>query len=187
MNKEFQRFTQQYTSDVTSDAPFRHGTIIYKQSSMSLNLSVCARDGRFGSKVGQIGPRGDRSGTFSDQISVHFRSLSQHVLKLILNSPNILSQFVLIWPTLDPNLPSLHECDIPTNKISFYTSLLGLLAVPAPKVMKLSKLKLSPLESMTDEVKEFERTEKLQLEYALLWWLGRISLQTWDHLGYKGQ
>ena len=29
------------------------------------------RDGRFGSKVGQIGPSWDKSGTFSDQISVH--------------------------------------------------------------------------------------------------------------------
>ena len=30
------------------------------------------RDGSFGSKVGQIGPIWDKSGTFSDQISVHF-------------------------------------------------------------------------------------------------------------------
>ena len=30
-----------------------------------------ARDGRFGSKVGQIGPKWDKSGTFSDQLSVH--------------------------------------------------------------------------------------------------------------------
>ena len=29
------------------------------------------RDGRFGSKVGQIGPKWDKSGAFSDQISVH--------------------------------------------------------------------------------------------------------------------
>ena len=29
------------------------------------------RDGRFGSKVGQIGPKRDKSGAFSDQISVH--------------------------------------------------------------------------------------------------------------------
>ena len=28
-------------------------------------------DGRFGSKVGQIGPKWDKSGAFSDQISVH--------------------------------------------------------------------------------------------------------------------
>ena len=30
-----------------------------------------SRDGRFGSKVGQIGPKWDKSGAFSDQISVH--------------------------------------------------------------------------------------------------------------------
>ena len=29
------------------------------------------RNGRFGSKVGQIGPKWDKSGAFSDQISVH--------------------------------------------------------------------------------------------------------------------
>ena len=29
------------------------------------------RGGRFGSKVGQIGRKWDKSGTFSDQISVH--------------------------------------------------------------------------------------------------------------------
>ena len=29
------------------------------------------RDGRFGPKVGQIGPKWDKSGAFSDQISVH--------------------------------------------------------------------------------------------------------------------
>ena len=34
------------------------------------SLKQC-RDGRFGFKVGQIGPKWDKSGTFSDQISVH--------------------------------------------------------------------------------------------------------------------
>ena len=33
--------------------------------------SAQARDGRFGSKVGQIGPKLDKSKAFSDQISVH--------------------------------------------------------------------------------------------------------------------
>ena len=32
---------------------------------------VSSRDGRFGSEVGQIGPKWDKSGAFSDQISVH--------------------------------------------------------------------------------------------------------------------
>ena len=36
-----------------------------------LDHDMSARDGRFGSKVGQIGPKWDKSGAFSDQISVH--------------------------------------------------------------------------------------------------------------------
>ena len=43
---------------------------------------VSDRDGRFGSKVGQIGPKSDKSGAFSDQISVH------------------LAHLVTIWPSL---------------------------------------------------------------------------------------
>ena len=39
------------------------------------------RDGRFGSKVGQIGLKLNKFGTFSDQISVLFGSPSQNVLK----------------------------------------------------------------------------------------------------------
>jgi len=42
-------------------------------------LSSANRDGRFGSKVGQIGPKLDKSGAFSDQISVHLaRSQTYH-------------------------------------------------------------------------------------------------------------
>ena len=44
-----------------------------------------SRDGRFGSKVAQIGPKWDKSGAFSDQISVHLAHRA----------------------TLEPNLPSL--------------------------------------------------------------------------------
>ena len=36
-----------------------------------IDMLIQSRDGRFGSKVGQIGPKLDKSGTFSDQISVH--------------------------------------------------------------------------------------------------------------------
>ena len=35
-------------------------------------ISVELRDGRFGSKVGQIGPKWDKSWALSEQISVHF-------------------------------------------------------------------------------------------------------------------
>ena len=40
---------------------------------------ICAqiRDGRFGSKVGQIGTEWDKSVAFSDQISVHLAPLRQ--------------------------------------------------------------------------------------------------------------
>ena len=37
-------------------------------SALSFDLDCkCSRDGRFGSKMGQIGPKWDKSGTFSDQ------------------------------------------------------------------------------------------------------------------------
>ena len=50
------------------------------------------RIGRFGSKVGQIGPKWDKSGAFSDQISVH-----------LAREPNLPS---LSWPLiLNLNLP----------------------------------------------------------------------------------
>ena len=39
------------------------------------SIRVSFWDGRFGSKVGQIGPKRDKSGAFSDQISVHLAPL----------------------------------------------------------------------------------------------------------------
>ena len=39
------------------------------------------------SKLGQIGPKWDKSVTFSDQISEHFGAGRQNALKLILKSP----------------------------------------------------------------------------------------------------
>ena len=35
----------------------------------------------FGPKMGQIGPKWDKSGTFSDQISVHFGTAAPKLLK----------------------------------------------------------------------------------------------------------
>ena len=46
------------------------------QSDMTASGVQCS-DGRFGSKVGQIGPKWDKSGFFSDQNSVYFVSMSQ--------------------------------------------------------------------------------------------------------------
>ena len=42
-----------------------------KDDTYQVNLLVWTRHGRFGSKVGQIGPKWDKAGAFSDQISVH--------------------------------------------------------------------------------------------------------------------
>ena len=40
-------------------------------------------DGRFGSKVGRIGPKLDKSGTFSDHISVHFSNLIWKIPRIV--------------------------------------------------------------------------------------------------------
>ena len=53
--------------------------------------NVHDRDVRFGHKVGQIGPKWDKSWTFSDQILVHFGSPSQNVLKSDLKSPGFVT------------------------------------------------------------------------------------------------
>ena len=42
-----------------------------KKPVVAVIIKEGSRDGRFGSKVGQIGPKWDKSGAFSDQISVH--------------------------------------------------------------------------------------------------------------------
>ena len=70
-------------------------------------ISVKQRDVRFGSNVGHIGPKWEKSVTFSNQISVHFGSVGQNVLKSDMEKVPNLSQYGLIWPTFDPNLTSL--------------------------------------------------------------------------------
>ena len=60
--------------DVISGAEFVPVCIIYLEVgviSRGLKAGVSSRDDRFGSKVGQIGPKWDKSGAFSDQISMH--------------------------------------------------------------------------------------------------------------------
>ena len=49
-------------------------TRLYTQSGTSTTHPIICNS-RFGSKVGQIGPKWDKSGTFSDQISVHFGAI----------------------------------------------------------------------------------------------------------------
>ena len=64
--------------------------------SVYLSLIAVTRDGRFGSKVGQIDPKWDKSGTFSDQISVHLAQMSWSDLKK--------SRICPIWGQSDPLL-----------------------------------------------------------------------------------
>ena len=59
---------------------------------------------RFGSKVGQIGPKCDKSGSFSDQISEHLGSARQNVLKSVLKSPGTVpfgANLTYFWPKSD--------------------------------------------------------------------------------------
>ncbi|GFO25236.1 extracellular tyrosine-protein kinase pkdcc-like [Plakobranchus ocellatus] len=65
-------------------------------------------------------------------------------------------------------------------------TLSGILVPPTPTAMKVSKLTLKPLESLTPFIKRFERQQRFQLEYMILWWLGRMEKTYTDHLGYKG-
>ena len=66
------------------------------------SLSLHPRDGRFSSKVGQIGHKWDKSGAFSHEISVHLAPPRQMHWNLM-----DLSHLGPIWPTLEPNLLSL--------------------------------------------------------------------------------
>ncbi|CAG5135537.1 unnamed protein product [Candidula unifasciata] len=65
-------------------------------------------------------------------------------------------------------------------------TLSGILVVPKPKVIKNHQLNLEPLSSMTKDIVPFIRSQKLQLEYILVWWLGKIGYTVNDHQGYKG-
>ena len=60
---------------------------------------------RFASKMGQIAPKWDKSVIFSDQISVHFGSPSQNVLKSDLKK----SRICLICGQSDPLLAKIWE------------------------------------------------------------------------------
>ena len=70
---------------------------------MNRGCEVNTMDGRFGSKVGQIGPKWDKSGAFSDQISVH---LAQGAKYTEIWSEEV--PFGQIWPTLviEPKNPA---------------------------------------------------------------------------------
>ena len=65
-----------------------------------------SRDGRFGSKMGQIGPKWDKSGAFLDQISVHL-ARGAKCTEIWSEKATDLSHLGPIWPTFEPNLPYL--------------------------------------------------------------------------------
>ena len=58
---------------------------------------------------------------------------------------------------------------------------------PTPKVIKRSQLLISPQTQIEAEVTTFDRVQKSQLEYVLLWWLGHIAKPSNLHLGFKGK
>ena len=60
------------------------------------SIDAYIRDGRFGSKVGQIGPKWDKSWTFSDQISVHLAHRARNIrLEIGLSSKqNVLKNMI---------------------------------------------------------------------------------------------
>ena len=65
------------------------------------NLSLEISDVRFVSKVGQIGPKWDISGTFSDHISVHFGSLNWPLMG---KSGNFSEQISVHFGSLNQNV-----------------------------------------------------------------------------------
>ncbi|XP_055861948.1 uncharacterized protein LOC106075241 [Biomphalaria glabrata] len=65
-------------------------------------------------------------------------------------------------------------------------TLKGVMVVPTPKVMKINKLTLKPRTALISDIVIFDRPEKLQLEYIILWWLGRMNISFYEHLGFKG-
>ena len=71
---------------------------VYSQKSVPL------RDGKFGPKVGQIGPKWDKTGKFSHQISVQLVSLSLNVLKYDLKNSRIYPIWSQSYLLLGPNL-----------------------------------------------------------------------------------
>ena len=76
----------------------------FKLLKMSYDVIMKSRDVRFALKVGQIGPKWDNSGTFSDQSLVYFGSPNRNVSVFDLKR-SLICQF---WA----NLTSLSHMDI---------------------------------------------------------------------------
>lgn len=56
-----------------------------------------------------------------------------------------------------------------------------------PRVIQEGELQIKRRSSMTKEVVQFSRTQKMQLEYTFLWVLAKVALEKDTHYGYKGQ
>lgn len=56
-----------------------------------------------------------------------------------------------------------------------------------PRVIQEGELQIRRRSSMTKEVVQFSRTQKMQLEYTFLWFLAKVALEKDTHYGYKGQ
>ena len=70
------------------------------------------RDARFGPKVSQIYPKWEKSGTFSEQISVHFSRWVKMYWNLIWKKVPDLSHLGPIWSHVGPNLTSwMPDCE----------------------------------------------------------------------------
>ena len=65
-----------------------------------------SRDARFGYKVGQIGPKWDKSGDFQIRFQCIWRPRAK-CIEIWSEKASDLPQLEPIWPTLEPNLPSL--------------------------------------------------------------------------------
>lgn len=55
-----------------------------------------------------------------------------------------------------------------------------------PRVIQEGELQIKRRSSMTKEVVQFSRTQKMQLEYTFLWFLAKVALEKDTHYGYKG-
>uniref|UniRef100_K1Q7J8 Uncharacterized protein n=1 Tax=Magallana gigas TaxID=29159 RepID=K1Q7J8_MAGGI len=62
----------------------------------------------------------------------------------------------------------------------------GLLTTSMPRVIQEGELQIKRRSSMTKEVVQFSRTQKMQLEYTFLWFLAKVALEKDTHYGYKG-
>lgn len=56
-----------------------------------------------------------------------------------------------------------------------------------PRVIQEGELQIKRRSSMTKEVVQFSRTQKMQLEYTFLWFLAKVALERDTHYGHKGQ